>query len=143
MWRYGIILILAFTIYSAKGQQAQNPAKTYRIVAVQAKNNTIQSVSNEVNLYLPVRMYLPSAFTPNNDGLNDTFGIVGEGIESCRLIVYNRWGEIVFSSERVDDKWDGKYKGKLVPFGAYSYEVVAFGKEFGKLQKSGNILVLQ
>lgn len=53
--------------------------------------------------------YIPSAFTPNNDGLNDFFFIQGDNInpERFELQVYNRWGEVVFETTNPEEKWDG------------------------------------
>lgn len=54
----------------------------------------------------------PSAFTPNNDGLNDFFGAHYEGCEvhNYKLIVYNRWGSIVFQTNDIAKRWDGNVK---------------------------------
>ncbi len=137
-----IILILLSVSSLAFAQQYENKSVNYRVVAINSEDNSIESVSNEIELYLPMKLYLPTAFTPNGDGLNDTFGAVGEGIEKYRLVVYNRWGESVFSTENVNAKWDGFYKGKPVPFGSYNYKLVAYGKEFGEVNKTGRVTVL-
>lgn len=58
-------------------------------------------------------MYVPTAFTPNGDGLNDTFKPILLGMKSLSYFrVYNRFGELVFSTTQVDHGWDGVYKGK-------------------------------
>lgn len=137
-----IILLIWLAPMAAKAQQYENQSINYRIVAVSSKNNAIESVSNEVKLYLPMKIYLPTAFTPNGDGLNDTFGAVGEGIEKYKLVVYNRWGESIFATQNVEEKWDGMHKGKPVPFGNYNYKLVAYGKEFGEVNKTGTLTVL-
>jgi len=73
------------------------------------------------------RIYIPNAFTPNNDGNNDVFTIKGSGIKLVRsFIIYNRWGEPVFerTNFRLNDRnasWDGKYKGMLVSPGTYVF----------------------
>ena len=136
-----LILLIIIACEDLQAQANNNPIK-YRIVAVNEADSAVQSVSNEISLYLPLRIYLPTAFSPNGDGLNDTFGPVGEGIETLKLIVYNRWGEIVFSSQDVAVKWDGRHNGKPVPFGSYSYELMASGKEFGSLRRAGSVTVI-
>lgn len=130
-------------MHAVNAQNILNLPLEYRIVAIHAENNSIRSVSNELKLYLPMKLHLPTAFTPNEDGLNDTFGLVGEGVENCRLIIYNRWGEIIFYSITMDQRWDGRHKGKIVPFGSYSYEILAYGKEFGEIHQSGNVTVIR
>ncbi len=67
-------------------------------------------------------VYIPNAFTPNGDEINDLFGLVGMGIESMRLDVFNRWGELIFTSERQETGWDGSYNGTMVPDGVYTYK---------------------
>jgi gliding motility-associated-like protein len=139
------IILITFFLFNtgiADAQIAQNEAQQYRIVARNAAFPEIESVSNVVDIYLPMRIYLPSAFTPNGDGLNDTFGAVGEGIEVYQLKIYNRWGQIIFSSKNVDYKWDGLHNGRQVPQGEYSYELLAYGKEFGEIFTSGTVMVI-
>jgi gliding motility-associated-like protein len=66
------------------------------------------------------KLYVPSAFTPNNDGLNDVFrATYGENIIDFKLQVYNRWGQIVFESRDVRNGWNGKIKGFDQPGGVY------------------------
>ena len=140
-----IIFVALFLVCGANPaftQNEQNPPVKYRAVAVSASDSSVQSTSNELNLYYPMKIYLPTAFTPNGDGLNDSFGAVGEGIEKYKLVVYNGWGEEIFSSQAINHKWDGNHNGQPVPFGAYSYELLAYGKEFGEVHRSGQVTVL-
>lgn len=137
-----VILMLVWVSSQSVAQVYDNQSINYRVVAVNSENESVESVSNEVKLYLPMKIYLPSAFTPNGDGLNDTFGAIGEGIEEYRLVVYNRWGESVFATDNVSAKWDGTYNGRAVPFGSYNYKLIAYGKEFGEVNKTGSVTVI-
>lgn len=60
-----------------------------------------------------VGLFIPNAFTPNNDGLNDVFRVNAYGLNfsAFKLTIYNRFGEQVFSSDNVDIGWDGRFKG--------------------------------
>lgn len=61
------------------------------------------------------KLYVPTAFTPNGDGLNDVFkAAYGENITKFRMTVYNRWGEKVFESSDINKGWDGTYSGKIL-----------------------------
>jgi gliding motility-associated-like protein len=60
-------------------------------------------------------IYLPNAFTPNGDNLNDGFGAKGVGIESFQLQVYDRWGHLIFESNDINDYWQGNAKGSSEP----------------------------
>lgn len=67
---------------------------------------------------------VPSAFTPNGDGINDTWIIDNiEMFPSATIDVFNRWGQEVFKARGNDEPWDGKYNGKLLPTGSYMYVI--------------------
>jgi gliding motility-associated-like protein len=68
------------------------------------------------------KLILPTAFTPNGDGLNDNFEIKGGDFAFLNFQIYNRWGEIVFVSRGKDDNWDGTFMGKPCPEGVYVWQ---------------------
>lgn len=76
-------------------------------------------------------IYVPSAFTPNNDGLNDVFKAFGKELNSFRLVIYNRWGEKIFQTLDINLGWDGNYRGSPAPLGLYIWELEASDK-FGE-----------
>jgi gliding motility-associated-like protein len=66
-------------------------------------------------------LIIPNAFSPNSDGINDQWVIEGlNGYPDCRVEIFNRWGQSVFSSKGYSP-WNGKYKGKDMPVGTYYY----------------------
>ena len=72
------------------------------------------------------KSYVPNAFTPGNgDGINDLLMVYGEGIKKMKFTIYDRWGELLFESDRQDYGWDGTFKGKLLNPGVYIYYVEA------------------
>jgi len=77
----------------------------------------------------PSRIWVPNAFTPNGDGLNDYFRPKGVSIAKMHLEIYDRWGTLVFTSEDPGTGWDGKSKGKEVPAGTYSYRLTCESEE--------------
>ncbi len=68
-------------------------------------------------------IYIPSAFSPNLDGINERFGVKGERLRDFRLDIRNRWGELLYQTYRLNDSWDGKYKGEDCQVGTYTYQV--------------------
>ncbi|MEO0403938.1 MAG: PKD domain-containing protein, partial [Bacteroidota bacterium] len=78
-----------------------------------------------VHIDLDADVYIPNAFTPNNDGINDVFGPKGEEIREFDLTVWNRWGDLVFESEQLSGVWDGSYQqGEYyAPDGIYTFQV--------------------
>jgi len=73
---------------------------------------------------LPVSaVYLPNAFSPNEDGINDSFKPYGEGFRDYHFRIFNRWGEEVFSSHEPHQAWDGKENGIAAPGGVYVFHL--------------------
>jgi gliding motility-associated-like protein len=72
-------------------------------------------------------LYIPNAFSPNNDGMNDAFLPLGESFDarSYRFRVFNRWGEVVFESDDPSRPWIGEHQGggHFVPDGLYHYHI--------------------
>ena len=124
-----IVLILLFLLVNSVHCLAQNiiDNKVYRVTAYKLGNNSITSTSNYTEVIPPLNIYIPSAFSPNGDGINDTFGVKGEGISSYRMIIYDRWGEVLFDSTNPRQQWDGKCKGRPAEQGTYVYQVFASG----------------
>lgn len=124
-----LTFILTVILISIQGIQAQNITdnKVYRVTAYKNGNNNIYSVSNYAEVIPPLSIYIPSAFTPNNDGINDTFGVKGEGIKNFHIYIYNRWGELLFESTNPKQQWDGSFKGRKSEQGTYVYKLLASG----------------
>ncbi|WP_460912134.1 gliding motility-associated C-terminal domain-containing protein [Spirosoma areae] len=69
-------------------------------------------------------MYVPSAFSPNADGQNDVWIIPNiTSFPQCEVSVFNRWGELLFSSRGYTQPWDGTYQTEPVPAGLYTYQI--------------------
>ena len=68
----------------------------------------------------PYSITAPNAFTPNNDGINDHFTISVTGVVTFESVrIYNRYGQLVFSTKSPTDYWDGNYNGRNLPVGTY------------------------
>jgi gliding motility-associated-like protein len=76
--------------------------------------------------------HVPTAFTPNNDGLNDTFRPVVdyERVHQFSMVIYNRWGQLIFETTYPAEGWDGKD----APAGVYSW-VISYSDMVGKVVK--------
>jgi gliding motility-associated-like protein len=95
------------------------------------------SWSNEVEVIQETRLRFPDTFTPNEDGINDFFQCYGLFLKSFELVVYNSWGNIVFSSNNSGEFWNGKIDGLPAPTGNYAYRVIATDEAGERLEKSG------
>ena len=98
-------------------------AQNYRLkVLTIDDNNGFLSESNWINLDVPVKL-IPNIITPNGDGLNDKFFINEQLLyEPVHMIIYNRWGEMVFQDEDYRNDWNGdNFFGKPLSEGTYYY----------------------
>lgn len=110
-----------------------------------SNSDTIDISSNCFN-----DLWIPNAFTPNGDGVNDVFLVRGNPRNTTieRFVVYNRWGNKVFEANNilpsdVSAGWDGKYKGEYSPFEVYGYEVIARFTNGEKKTLKGNVTLLK
>lgn len=71
-----------------------------------------------------IRKNIPNTFTPNRDGVNDTWEIKGlSEFTTCKVQVFNQWGSLVFLSEGYAKPWDGRYNGTDLPTASYYYVI--------------------
>lgn len=84
--------------------------------------------------------FIPNAFTPNGDGLNDTFGAIPkyDYINKYHISIFNRWGQMIFESTDINNGWDGTYKGTSCMMGSYVYRIVY--SEFGNQPMVSNVV---
>lgn len=93
-------------------------------------------------------LFIPNSFTPDGDGLNEFWHIKGIDVDESafRLEVYDRWGELVFGSEDINQPWDGSHLGGgyYVPDGVYSWRIVAKTKSTAeKKTLDGHVTLLR
>lgn len=88
---------------------------------------------------------LPNAFSPGaGTSINDELRIIVRGMATLNFFrVYNRWGELVFSTSDIDKGWNGQYKGKPQPLGVYVYVLDAATSTGKKIFKQGNITLIR
>ena len=84
--------------------------------------------------------YMPNAFTPNGDGLNDFFGPIPryDYVNRYHMSIFNRWGHMIFETTDINKGWDGTYNGSPCMLGAYVYRIVY--EEFGQLPIESNVV---
>jgi gliding motility-associated-like protein len=87
-------------------------------------------------------VYVPSAFTPNGDLLNNTLRVFGD-IKTYRFIVYNRYGQLVFSTTALNAGWDGTFKGKAQSTGTYAWYVTATLSDGRTVNLSGTSILIR
>jgi gliding motility-associated-like protein len=86
---------------------------------------------------------IPTAFTPNGDGVNDKVYVRAYGVKSFTWRIFNRWGTLVYVSNNFKEGWDGRYKGVLQPQEVYTYVADIELVDGKKYRKSGDITLLR
>ncbi|NNM16371.1 MAG: T9SS type B sorting domain-containing protein, partial [Bacteroidia bacterium] len=106
--------------------------------------NNANSVSNKIELEQDAVVYVPNAFSPNGDGLNETWGASLLFVNEIHIQVYNRFGLLIFETNQPYGRWDGTYEGEMVQQGNYVY-VVKYNGILDRRMKTlkGNLVLLR
>ena len=118
---------------------------THEIMLISSTENQCVDTAFQLVTVTPViSIYVPSAFTPNNDGVNDEFIFKGFGIDenSIEFSIYNRWGEQIYSTN-YSTPWNGTYKGGKVAQGNYIYKLICKDIIGGNHEYIGHVLLVR
>jgi len=99
---------------------------TYFITLIASNTFGCKDTAIEKLLIEPeFNFYIPNAFTPDNDGLNDIFTAVGEAIDSFDMLIFDRWGELIYETSSLEKGWDGtaKSSSEISMEGVYVYKI--------------------
>ena len=135
------------SIFSPEHTFPEN-AGTY-LVSLEVSNELgcLDSISQSIVIEHDPVVFIPNAFTPDEDGLNNEFTAVfpeNMKLASFEMYIYDRWGELVFYSQNPKEGWDASLAGFDAPDGVYSYLVKY--KELGyvnKFQVTGSVVVIR
>jgi len=122
----------------------KNPSHSYQdvgsfevVLVVENQLGCLDTVTRKI-IVKDYLIYIPNAFTPQYDGINDDFGPKGIGIEEFEMIILDRWGEKVFTSNDINISWDGTYQNRnnniVAQIGIYVY-VITILDVFGETHK--------
>ncbi|HOY31139.1 MAG TPA: gliding motility-associated C-terminal domain-containing protein [Bacteroidales bacterium] len=96
-----------------------------------------------LHLFIP-SVKIPNIFTPNGDGINETFRVESKALESEEMIIYNRWGKKIYSWTEVGGEWDGNNQnGQKEADGIYYYIYTAKGKDGKEINFNGTVSLLR
>ncbi len=104
----------------------ESPGTYTTTLIVTNSNNCSDTTDHEIIIGPDFTFYLPNAFTPNDDGKNDTFFGQGIGIVLYDLWIFDRWGNMIFHTDQLNGAWDGKANGgsKTAQTDVYIWKVV-------------------
>ena len=108
-----------------------------------SSDESVDISSNPIDLVYEFQAYVPDAFTPNNDGLNDRFRIFGLTDEEVKFKIYNRWGELIKLSNDPNNLWNGQINGEDAPVGKYFYLLEFESIEGNIIQQQGSFVLIR
>ena len=97
-----------------------------------------------VKVFASTTFYIPNAFSPNGDGINEKFRPIAAGIASLDgFRIMNRYGEIVFETNRLNAGWDGTFKGKPQAIGNYVWMIKGKDSNGKVIEMKGNVVLVR
>ncbi len=103
-----------------------------------------ESDTMNVKVFKGPAYYLPNAFSPNGDGINETFTPFEVGINSTNWFrIYNRYGQLVFNSSSARKGWDGRFKGKPQDTGTYTWMIRGVGFNGKLIEQKGTVILIR
>jgi gliding motility-associated-like protein len=121
-----------------------NDSQEYIVKVITSAGCSATDTINVTVYKIDPGVYVPNAFTPNNDGLNDQFHAIAIGMKSIKYFrIYNRWGQLLFSTTQSKQGWDGTYNGK--PQDAAIYVWVVEGTDYldQKITRKGTVVLIR
>lgn len=98
------------------------PDQNFTYTVTITDNNGCTASDDVRILYDPV-IYVPNAFTPDGNMVNNDFFAVGGNIKTLKMQIFDRWGELIYSGDGLDKAWDGTYKNLPCPDGVYTWKI--------------------
>jgi gliding motility-associated-like protein len=121
----------------------------YRVIAVPVEEGPLDSnwyfnsCSNESSPVQKPKVFIPNAFTPNANELNEVFKPEGIFIKSYHMKIFDRWGEKLYDQKGCNQGWDGTFMGDKAPSGVYVYQLTVWGIDGSMHQFKGDVTLIR
>ena len=100
-----------------------NGVYTITLVATNIQTGCSNSIQKNVDIHVKTDLFIPTTFTPNNDGKNDVFRVRGSEVVVEDMFIFNQWGKAVYHADASNPTWDGTSNGNSVDNGTYVYKI--------------------
>jgi len=144
VWDYGDFTKELYDEQSNPSHLYQGDTDSYTItLRISNEGGCSDSFKVKICVLDTISLFIPDAFTPNDDETNDVFKIYSSSLTKLEVNIFNRWGEMVFQSNNPKFSWDGRYKGNLCPTDYYIYTIKYKGKATAWKYKKGVFYILR
>ena len=121
-----------------------DPEGMYQVTLVaESQIGCTDTFSLEFEVFPELNFYAPNAFSPNGDGINDVFFGKGTAIKEYEMIIFNRWGELIYQTNDMFGSWDGTYKGNPSPMDVYVYKFKILGQNEKTYEFTGHTTIVK
>ncbi|MCB0734031.1 MAG: gliding motility-associated C-terminal domain-containing protein [Bacteroidetes bacterium] len=146
LWNFGTYL---------KRDTSTQPSPTFFFVGDTATYRVTMTVTDErgctdvatrnVIVEQDIQLFIPNAFSPNRKGpeINESFGVKGNNVSSFEIEIVNRWGEVVYYSRDINERWSGYYLGELCQGGIFAYRVNVISDTGGEYEFTGTLNMIR
>jgi gliding motility-associated-like protein len=131
-----------YSVFPNPFHKFEDPGTYDVMLMVTDSNQCIDSVMHRITMYYDFVLFIPNTFTPDKDGMNDKFGPKGirmEKYESYEFTIFNRWGEKIFTTDKVSEQWDGS-NGVT---GAYTWSIIIIDELGAVRKKAGEVMLIK
>ncbi len=131
------------TAFTDATSDLNHQALVYIVRALAVEGGLNPSLSNQIAILKDPNLFHPTAFTPNGDNLNDVFTVFGQYVVDFEMHIFNRWGELLFTTNDITTGWDGTYKGNDMPEGTYAFIANITDRTGRIFKRSGSVVLLR
>jgi gliding motility-associated-like protein len=131
------------TFFTDDSQDLSRQIYVYVIKAISVEAGLPIAASNPITIIKNPNLFYPTSFTPNGDNLNDVFNVFGQYIQAFEMNIFNRWGELLYTTTILDQGWDGNYRGNPMPEGTYAFVADITDLAGRNFKKSGSVVLLR
>jgi gliding motility-associated-like protein len=133
------------TTYDDVTVDLDNQIYSYIVKAVANDPGFGEAVSNQTTEIKEPNIYYPTAFTPDGVGdiRNEAFKVFGQFVEIFEMNIFNRWGELLFTTTDINLGWNGNFRGKPQPEGTYAFSVIHTDFKGRTFKRSGSFVLLR
>ena len=130
--------------YSANNQETEYTISIVSDQGCKVTDTLLVKVNGSGPTGVASDLFVPNAWTPNGDGVNDRLFPLTENVVKLNFFrVFNRWGQLMFETSTIGDGWDGVFNGKPMMMDTYTWTAEAVGIDGKTFRRSGNAVLIR